>query len=307
MGVIIHPKDFLDLLHCPCSVHARFDLIEHGVICQKCKKIYPIKESILELVDISSLDNETKRELKGNTHELSNEYINRMANKDSWSEYFSHAEEIKFNYLVKYLKNIECDQIFSLGSGTGYEMKILSKMKIFNIVFCSDLSYTALYVVPHTLKNTDIKIGLFTSNLDSCPILTKDIPIVIYEALHHTPDMHKTIEKLLIEGYKHILFVEPTNNLIIKWLAKLNLAQRIEYSGLKPGRLEIKKVFKLCKLYEYESRIITLWECPEDYFKKINISSKHFQNYFLFFIDLLSTLTKPFKLGNMSIVHLRKV
>ena len=55
------------------------------------------------------------------------------------------------------------------------------------------------------------------------------------------------VERLLAQGYKAILLVEPTSNALIKCLARRGLAQRVEYSGVKPGRLEIGELYRLCE------------------------------------------------------------
>jgi hypothetical protein len=48
----------------------------------------------------------------------------------------------------------------------------------------------------------------------------------------------------------------------------MGLAQREEYSGLKPKWLELKKLRKLCRRHGYEMFVTTMWEIPEEYFRK---------------------------------------
>jgi hypothetical protein len=242
MATILHPKDFIQHLYCTCPTHGQLISDKNKIKCQSCNKVYTITENILELVDLSLLDAETARELKGNTIELSEENIRTTANKDSWSDYYNHEQQNSFKTLSRYLNKVNSKQIISLGSGTGYEIKCLSKTHKLKTVYCSDLSYSVLFVSPYTLEQVDINLGLFTSNLDECPIKNKDIPILIFEALHHTSDMHLAIERMLKEGYKHIFFVESTNNFIIRLLSKVGMAQRVEYSGVRPDRLELKKL-----------------------------------------------------------------
>lgn len=307
MATIVHPKDFLHLLHCSCPAHAPLVWTEYGkVVCQSCNKVFSVTENILELVDISLLDAETTRELKGNTYTLSDESIRKMANKDSWSDYYSHLQKGNFIPLSRYLDRVHCSQIFALAAGTGYEIKCLSAMQQLDTVFCSDLSYSALYITLFTLQSIDIKVGLFTSNVDDCPIENKEIPILIYEGLHHTCDMHVAIEQLLINGYKHIFFVEPADNFLIKWLARKGLAQRVEYSGVKPGRLDLKKLYSLCKVHGYKSSVTTTWHFPEDYFRKFCRSSGLVQSLFLLLIDAFSAATNLLKFGNVAICYLQR-
>jgi hypothetical protein len=307
MATIIHPKNFLHFLHCSCPAHAPLVWKECSKPeCQSCHKVFPVTENILELVDISLLDPETARELRGNTHTLSDESIRKMANKGGEDDYGSHLQQGNFIPLSRYLSRVNCSQIFALGAGTGYEIKHLSAMQTLDTVFCSDLSYSALYITPYTLESIDIKIGLFTSNLDDCPIQNREIPVLIYEALHHTSDMHVAIEHLLIKGYKHIFLVEPANNFLIKWLAIKGIAQRVEYSGVKPGRLDLKKLYSLCKNYGYKSSVTTTWHFPKDYYTKLFGSSPLLQSAFLLLLKAFSAATNPFKFGNEAICYLQK-
>lgn len=277
------------------------------VVCQRCNRIFLIRDNILEFINIAELDADKLRELKGNTYKLTEESINRATNKDMWSEYYSHFSDKKIRYLLRYLDRIKCKQIFSLGSGTGYEFKKLLPLREFDTVYSSDLSYTALKIIPYTIDNFDVKVGLFTSDLEYCPIKCKDIPVLIYEALHHTNDMHLTIEQLLIKNYHNILFVEPTSNFVIRYLARKGLAQREEYSGLKPKWLKLDELHKLCRKYGYESFVTTIWEIPEDYFRKFHKGEGIIQKIFLFAIDIISVITNILKFGSFSIVYLRKL
>jgi hypothetical protein len=307
MATILHPKDFINHLKCSCPAHGQFIYRgDNQVKCQSCNKVFLITKNILELVNPSLLDPETKRELDGNTYEYSEESLNNYANGGRGSYFYSHLQNNNFTHLSRYLKLVNINQIFLLGCGTGGDIKCLSKILRFHTVYLSDLSFSALYITPYRLKYTEIKIGLFTANLDDCPIDNKDLPILIYEALHHTSDMHSAIERLLIQGYKHIFFVEPTNNLLIKWLAKHGLAQRIEYSGVKPGRLNLNKLYSLCKEYGYKPLITTMWHFPEDYYRKYIGYSRLLQSLFLILIDLFSIITRPIRFGNESIVYLQK-
>lgn len=132
------------------------------------------------------------------------------------------------------------------------------------------------------------------------------LPILIYEALHHTGDIHHSIEKLLQNKYKNILFVEPCTNFVIKILAKFNLAQRIEYSGLKPDFVDIKILKKLAKKYNYNLKIRTIWEIPEDFFKVICKKDSPWQTFLLKVIDSISSWGNNFQFGSFAIVSLER-
>lgn len=283
-------------------------IIKNGVQCKNCNNKYLIKNHILEFIKNNSLDKETKRELKGNTFRLSKKNIDHYATKDEWSSYYNHFVNQKFDYLIYYLNYIQMKGIVSLGSGPGFEIKEILKRKPIKTILSSDLAFSATSVVPHALKDFNINLILFTSDINYNPVIPDDdFPILIYEALHHTGDIHLSIEKLFQNKYKNILFVEPTTNFIIKILAKFNLAQRIEYSGLKPDFLDINILKKLARKYNYKLKIRTLWEIPEDFFKVICKSESKLQTFLLTIIDKISALGNKFQFGSFSIVSLERI
>lgn len=292
---------------CPLQTNTTLKVSKNKVSCRKCKKIYPVKNNILRLVNYRELNSETKRELKGNSFPLTKKNIEYYATKDKWSSYYNHFANLKLTHLIGYLNSISMKGLISLGSGTGYELKEILKRKHINLIFSSDLSFSATSVVPITLKDYDINLCLFTSDLNRVPVVPNDsLPILIYEALHHTEDIHLTIEKLLQKGFKNILFVEPSTNFIIRILAIFGLAQREEYSGLKPDFLDIPKLRKLSKKYKYKLEIRTLWDIPEEYFRIVCKKESLLQNILLQLIDFISQIGNIFQFGSFAIVSLER-
>ncbi|KKQ95039.1 MAG: hypothetical protein UT21_C0009G0004 [Candidatus Woesebacteria bacterium GW2011_GWA1_39_11b] len=293
--------------YCSPQLNTKLNASNKELLCPNCKRKYPIKNNIVQFVISKDLDKETKRELKGNSFSLSKKNIEHFANKDVWSNYYNHFANQKINYLIAYLNSIRPKGIVSLGSGTGFELKEILKRKHINLIFSSDLAFAATSVVPVTLRGLNLKICLFTSDLNHVPVRPNDsLPILIYEALHHTRDIHSTIEKLLQKKYKNIFFIEPCTNFIIKILAKYNLAQRVEYSGLKPDFLDIGILKKLSKKYEYKLKIRTLWDIPEDYIRIICKKDSLLQTILLKFIDIFSWTGNLFHFGSFAVVSLER-
>jgi hypothetical protein len=105
--------------------------------------------------------------------------------------------------------------------------------------------------------------------MDSCPVRLENAAVIVFEALHHTPDMHVTIDRLLARRYRCIAFVEPTSNALIRWAARRGLAQRKEYSGCIPGRLDLGRLAQMARAHNYAVTRTTLWELPEDYYRRV--------------------------------------
>jgi hypothetical protein len=152
-----------------------------------------------------------------------------------------------------------------------------------------------------------MELGLFTSDLDACPVKSKNIPILIVNALHHTEDMHGALEQLLGKGYRNILLVEPTNNILLRFLASRGFARRIEYSGVYPGRLELRKLHAFGAAYNYRVSVTTGWALPEDYYRRLFGGSRRLEHAVLALLDMFSAVTNLVKFGNYSVVHLSKL
>jgi len=113
-------------------------------------------------------------------------------------------------------------------------------------------------------ESADLRLRLFTSDLNRCSVESPKVPIVIVNALHHAGDMHAALEAILARGPEHVFFVEPTDNFLVRFLARKGFARRVEYSGLTPGRLGLKTLRAICGRSGYRPRITTMWIFPED-------------------------------------------
>jgi hypothetical protein len=310
MAHILHPRDYIQFLCCPCSESSALTLEGDAAACSRCHRQFPIREnSFLELVDMGLLDAETARELRGNTYLAAPAQIAAYVaaeQSSGWTSYYAQSRKQSIQVLAEYLKKANASTLFSLGSGTGREIFYLQQFMDFDTVYCSDLSSTALQIVPQRLAPFAIKVGLFTADLARVPIRSKDIPILIVNALHHTQDMHTALKALLEYGYRDIFLVEPTNNFLIRALARWKLSQRVEYSGVKPGRLEIRALRGFCREFRYDLSLTTLWTFPQDYFERVFGSSPLVQRFFIAGLMVVSIATNRFQFGNVTVAHLKK-
>ena len=103
-----------------------------------------------------------------------------------------------------------------------------------------------------------------------------------------------------------MLFVEPCTNLLIKILAKFGLAQRIEYSGVRPDFIDLGKVKKLATTYHYWADIKTIWDIPEEYIRLICKKGSGLESIFLKLIDAASAVGDLFNFGSFAVVSLNK-
>lgn len=304
------PESYLSLLCCPCDGHGELSLRGDCAVCLSCGRELPVgAEGILEFVDVKRLDAATAQELEGNLYSLSDEQIVQLTRKEKaigWKSFYSRSRRGSLRHLAKLMAEVDCDQVFFLGTGTGRDIAYLTNFCELNRVFCSDLSVSALRIALARLDGHGVHLGLFTSDLQECPIKSRDIPIVVVNALHHTQDMHLTIDAMLCNSYNNIFLVEPTDNFLIHFLAKKGLAQRKEYSGVIPGRLDLKKLATLCRHHNYRLSVRTEWIFPGDYYRKMFPKGNAFQTIFFLLLDAFSMLTGLVKVGNQSVVHIQR-
>jgi hypothetical protein len=284
---------------------------EHGVICTRCGADFRItEESILELVDPDRLDQETARELRGNTFAQSEMQMRAGALKEQallWRDFYSRNRKRSIEILNEYLGEAPGDRLFFLGSGTGRDVAYLLSFRELGTVYCSDLSLTSLRMIPHRLAAANVQLGLFTSDLQDCPVAARDVPLIIVNALHHTQDMHEALRRLMAHGYEQLFLIEPTDNFLIRALAGRGLSRRVEYSGVRPGRLQLSRLRVMADEHRYGLRVTTDWGAPEDYYRRLFGQTRWIERIFFPLLDTVARVTNLFKFGNVSIVHLQRL
>ncbi len=310
MATVLQPADYLHHLACPHCAAPGLQVDGAGSIrCDGCGSRYPVSEDgIIEFVDPTALSGQVADELQGNTYNLSSERIAAIMAAErvaGWRTYYARQRRRSMQQLAQYMQELPVAEIVSLGTGSGREIAYLMDLLPLRTVYCSDLSLTALRMVPERLKDADIQLGLFTSDLGRCPLWSRDVPILVVAALHHTEDMHATLERLLAHGYHDVLVVEPTSNALLQLLARRGLAHRVEYSGLHPGRLNHKALRAMAQQHGYRLSLTTLWVFPEDYFRRLNSRGRLSPQVFCAALDAFSMATNTIKLGNFSVAHLQ--
>ena len=306
---LLDPSTFVHLLACPhCSGSVHVDGGE--VRCADCRQLFSISDrGIAEFVTADRLDAETSRELEGNTYRISAEEAvawTMVENQSIWDSYYGMQRTHTIRTLSRYLEDVDVGEVFFLGVGTGRDILFLSRYHQFETIYASDLSISALRIAVARLQDYPLALGLFTADLAAAPIGTVEKPVFIVNALHHTEDMHAALERLLQRGHRNLFLVEPADNFLVRFLAQYGYARRIEYSGVKPGRLNLKRLQEMARQHDYELEVTTHWNFPEDYYNKLFPEWRPVQKVFLGALHLFSRLTAPFSFGNSVVVHLQK-
>ena len=198
--------------------------------------------------------------------------------------------------------------LFTMGSGAGFELKALYRFLSFENIFASDISWMAAHVIEKSLESADGILKLFACDFNACPLKRhREGVCFVFGALHHTDDVHKTIDMLLNRHFDRLVFVEPTRNWLVNILSRFGLAMNIEYSGLKPDWIDLRRVREIARTHGCEMDATTWWPIPPWGVPKVVKNSRTLSLLLCSFADLFSWLTAPFSFGSMSAVHIRRV
>jgi hypothetical protein len=263
-------------IHDPSRLAELLDGVEvrgNRIVASPTGREIPVIHGIVELLDTGRLSPEKRSEAAGNAFPYTDEEIAKKLNKGYRSRYVSAVMGRKFDRMFKLLSaklGLRPELYVSLGAGTAFETGELLKRGLQpRTLIISDLASEPLRFAPHLLKGVHSDVLYVTADMDSCPVRLENAAVIVFEALHHTPDMHVTIDRLLARRYRCIAFVEPTSNALIRWAARRGLAQRKEYSGCIPGRLDLGRLAQMARAHNYAVTRTTLWELPEDYYRRV--------------------------------------
>lgn len=279
---------------------------QETIHCRTCNRSFPVSAGIPNFLLHELLDETNRNELDGNHYDVSNQQaVAAATTKLDWSPAYIHSliyamEKVRVG-IRKHVSS-SCTELCSLGSGTGFELKWLCRELSFSRVYSSDISPSAVSLVPVTLEDVQLPVGLFVSEFLNVPMAKTEKRLgLVFQALHHTSDIHIALDSLLRNNFSTLVVVEPTTNWLIEFLAKFGLAKRVEYSGLNPSWLKLSEAKRIADEHQCGVNIKTWWEIPpylSTHFDRRPMARKMLTK----FMDLFSSLTNFFSFGSMSCV-----
>jgi hypothetical protein len=303
------PQETIAYLNCPnCSspgLKWEGGGDDGAAVCTGCGRLFPCDRGVVDFVMPEHLDPTNRNEIRGNAHDLENpETIRMMTSKEDWSAVYTHMMMKAVGAVLDFIRHYPADTaVFSLGSGTAYELKILLRSKPFRRVFSSDISKTATLIAPINLSSLEGEVGLFLCTFDQCPVRKQPGTLgMVFQALHHSSDIHRSIENLLKNNFTDLVIVEPTTNWFVEILARFNLAKRVEYSGLKPDWMDLHRVRRIAAENGYDVKVRTWWEYPPPLLPRFVDRSRILKFLLCSTVDLVSWVTNCFRFGGMSAV-----
>ncbi len=243
-------------------------------------------------------------EINGNKYDPENpDIVEHMSSKVKWSSVYGHSLMYAVNIVERLIINYSSDTtLYCLGSGTGFEIKALCPRKKFKRIYSSDISMSALTIGLQVLEPIEGDLGLFVSEFGRTPVQKKagDLGLV-FQALHHTADIHESVECILKHNFTDLIIVEPTTNWLVEILAFFGLAKRKEYSGLQPSWMNLGLIKKIAAQHKFNTQIYTWWEFPPG-IANIFDRNRYLAKIACHVVDFISIITGYFKFGSMSAV-----
>jgi len=274
------------------------------IVCNNCGSRFPCQGPIIDFLLRDCLDQTNLNEINGNEYNLEDAaVVEQMFDKDKWSSVYGHSLMYAVNIIEKLIINYSSDTtLYCLGSGTGFEIKALCTRKQFRRIYSSDISMSALKIALQVLAPFEGNLGLFASTFSHTPVQKKPGNLgLVFQALHHTTDIHKTLESLLKHSFTDLIIVEPTTNWLVEILAYFGLAKRKEYSGLIPSWMDLGQIEKIATQHNYNTQIYTWWEFPPGLARYFDWNV-YLANFMSHVVDFISVLTGYFKFGSMSAI-----
>lgn len=301
MATLLDPSMFVDKL-CSPATGAKLTIEGSAARCTQTSETYPIHDRIIDFVRPTDLDDTARNELAGNDIIKTAEEIHDYAHKYEADSVLGHYTATDIELIVGHLRRIGARELCCLGAGGGMEVKRILASYRLDRVYASDIVLDKCRVVPLSLEAFDVELGLFASDFDHCPWADTNCPVLIHQALHHTGEaMHRTLAALLERGFRHLILAEPTGNAVVRVLRTLGLAQRIEYSGVRPGRMQLGTARRLAKERGYTLHADTNWLLPKDYLHMLTRGRRGPEKLALRLVDGLSRATNAFQVGNNSV------
>jgi len=297
-------------LACPACGAANLAQAGEAVSCGACARRYPVRRGVVDFLLQDRLGETEQREIKAMTLDIDDERKLRwVIEKEKWDRIQTHFLTRGVSAAARYLAAYARPGVtlVTLGTGSGIELRLLTRTLSFERVIGSDISWTAAYAAGRSLAEGTAAVGLLACTFDGCPLRRSANTVgFVFEALHHADDVHRTIEALLTRNFENLVFVEPTRNRLINALARRGLAMNVEYSGLKPDWIDLATVREIADRCGCDMQVTTWWPFPDSLVPKLVKRSRLLSAVLCRSVDLVSALTAPFGFGAMSAVHLRR-
>jgi hypothetical protein len=304
-------EETLEVLACPRCDQARLGPGDDGaqVVCAGCGTRFPCRQGVVDLVLEDRLSPGARRELAGNTIDITSEPAVTTAVRKDELNWLEAAQTRRAMTAVRRLLEPYGPEwsIVSIGSGAGYELKFLLASRTFQRVYSSDLTWTSTSLAPEALSEFPGELGVFASDFERCPVVRRPGQVgLVYHALHHSDDAHASLEALLDRSFDQLVIVEPVTNWLVEILARFGLAKRVEYSGVSPDWMRLRRIRRIASDRGYSVRVVTWWELPVARVPGVIARRPALWSAIVAVVFAVSRVLSVFSFGSMAAVRLAR-
>lgn len=290
-------------LVCPSCRGGALRVEDEALVCVTCSRVYGTTDrGIVSFLIDEHLSETNHNEIKGNTFPL--EWEDRYLDKENWHPLATKQMQWAVEVVARTLP--EGPDLYALGAGGGFDLRLLLRRRSFERVFASDISPAATSLIERALGEFSGTLGLFASSFENCPVPKRPGALgLVFQALHHAPDAHAALATLLDHNFDNLVIVEPCTNPPLGVLAKLDLVQRVEYTGTRPDWISLPRVESIAKQRGYRIASQTWWEIPPYVVHALrNRPGLWGPCYHIF--DVVSRATNAVRFGSMAAIHLTR-
>ncbi len=302
-------QDICDHLSCVRCSSRSLHYSDEKVVCTSCLSQYPVNHGVIDLVPYDLLPETATNEIKAMSLSLNDEQLKPFIQKENWDALQTHYHKKAIRAACHFLKQYAGSDsvLFAMGCGAGFEFRLMHPHDRPKDIIASDISWRAARAIPLSVKDIDGVLGTIACDFNHCPV-TKDSKLVgfVFEALHHSDDVHGSLEALLANRFEHLLMVEPTRNWLVNLLEPMGVTMRIEYSGLKPDWIDIKKARRIAHRLGFKMEVKTWWPIPDSLVPSVVKRNIFMRSGLCAVVDTFSTLANLFNFGAMSAFHFKR-
>jgi SAM-dependent methyltransferase len=306
---LLETSELAKILVCPlCRGGALVPSEAAGVTCLRCSRAYGAAQGVLSFLVEDELSETNHNEIRAHAADPADEaYAEKMIHKEDWFPLYTHQMKWVIEVVDGMLPRSSGGDLFALGAGTGFDLRLLLRRREFERVFASDISPSATALIPRALADFPGTLGVFASEFGHSPVPKRPGSVgLVFQALHHAVDAHATLETLLDHNFDHLVIVEPLTNPIFRVLAHFDLVQRVEYSGTRPDWLSLRRIRALAAARGYRLEARTWWEVPP-YFSPQWLGPRPWLWRPMYrVVDGISRATNTIRFGSMGAIQLSR-
>ncbi len=305
-------QDTLGKMICPSCFEGQLQEItingHRQVACDRCDRAFGMESEVMDFVMADRLHPTNQNEISGNTIDLTDEHVVQGATcKGDDNPIYMWQMNRTARLMVRMMAPYgEETTLHVIGTGTGFDLKLLLKHRCFRQVLASDISLTKTTIVPRTLVGFEGELGVYACEFRHCPVRKERGNLgLVFQALHHAPDAHAALERLLDNNFANLLIVEPITNWLVEILAALGLAKRTEYSGVTPDWMSLRRIRRIAADRAYSVDVVTWWELPPVCCQERLRRRPLLWKPMCWAVGVVCRLTSLFNFGCMAAIHLR--